>query len=763
MTSLAHLLFLFRHRICQIVVGLLASFVQSLGLTIQRKSHLANEALPPHKRTRDAKRPLWLLGFLIFLTSNLFGTIFQLGALPIIVLGPLGAVSLLWNAFFARFILGDSFSIHIVAGIILIAGGACLIAIFGVVPEQTHTLPELVALYTRTPFLVWATLLSIALVSTLTLAHLAEWALERRIASKYPDAPPLTPKSIRTSSELRRFTRRASLEGSPRRRDAFARKGSARQLHGSVGSLNDSSGGLGSGRMRLDLRNVTFKDRTVGRTDAEEVHRIVLDGSALDDEDPRSPGVQHDQGNTEPIFSRRRIPGPTVTITPPELDFKDAACLADVEAAIERSRLILGVAYGAASGTLSGLCLLFAKTGIELLIQTIVVRQNQFGHFEAWAIVAILAVAAVCQLFYLNRALRLVGPTLICPLAFCFYNLSSIITGLIYYDQWDQLTSLQFGLVALGTAILLGGVWIVSIRSEDEGQEVEEEGMGNPYQPLFLDEPGCYHSDLEEGRLVDDDEVEVDEDDEADSETEDDFLDLDEDAIPSPLALPVEWIPRGLTIGLGAASPGFDLRPATRRASQSVHLGGSGGGGLYAHRRKTSLPTTPFNERESNRQGGERSNATAEPGIDGQPTPTTNGRSSSSTPNSPRRRATNSSNAGTTMTRSERAMSLSGNLYVGRCGNFEDAHSAYHQHHRHSSFATAAVAAQAWHRVGSGAGMASPTTTTMTSATMPSGMGATDEEETLIIPQVSTSTISTGEVEDQKKKKKKKKKWWRFG
>lgn len=45
-------------------------------------------------------------------------------------------------------------------------------------------------------------------------------------------------------------------------------------------------------------------------------------------------------------------------------------------AAIEKSRLILGVAYGGASGTLSGLCLLFAKTGIELLILT-VVGQNQ--------------------------------------------------------------------------------------------------------------------------------------------------------------------------------------------------------------------------------------------------------------------------------------------------------------------------------------------------------------------------------------------------
>lgn len=84
------------------------------GLTIQRKSHLQNEALPIQLRKKDRHRPLWLTGFAVFICSNLLGewmcmrwrgvpqadaghagTIFQIGALPIVVLGPLGAVSLL--------------------------------------------------------------------------------------------------------------------------------------------------------------------------------------------------------------------------------------------------------------------------------------------------------------------------------------------------------------------------------------------------------------------------------------------------------------------------------------------------------------------------------------------------------------------------------------------------------------------------------------------------------------------------------------------
>lgn len=40
-----------------IIVGLLASFVQSLGLTIQRKSHVQNQALPESEQRSERRRP----------------------------------------------------------------------------------------------------------------------------------------------------------------------------------------------------------------------------------------------------------------------------------------------------------------------------------------------------------------------------------------------------------------------------------------------------------------------------------------------------------------------------------------------------------------------------------------------------------------------------------------------------------------------------------------------------------------------------------
>jgi hypothetical protein len=44
-----------------------------------------------------------------------------------------------------------------------------------------------------------------------------------------------------------------------------------------------------------------------------------------------------------------------------------------------RSKLFLALSFAAVSGTLSGLCLLFAKSGVELLILTVTGHGNQFG------------------------------------------------------------------------------------------------------------------------------------------------------------------------------------------------------------------------------------------------------------------------------------------------------------------------------------------------------------------------------------------------
>jgi len=56
--------------------------------------------------------------------------------------------------------------------------------------------------------------------------------------------------------------------------------------------------------------------------------------------------------------------------------------------------------------------------------------------------------------------------------AFCFYNLSSIVNGLVYFNQFSLIPQVHLILVIVGIVVLLGGVWVVSIQSGGGGVDV---------------------------------------------------------------------------------------------------------------------------------------------------------------------------------------------------------------------------------------------------------------------------------------------------
>ncbi|KAI0361597.1 hypothetical protein OH77DRAFT_1417877 [Trametes cingulata] len=366
-----------------ITIGLLASFIQSLGLTIQRKSHVLNQSLPEDQQKVEHRRPLWLLGFAIFISSNLFGSIVQIASLPVVILAPLGAVSLLWNAFFARLLLGDVFSPWMALGTILIAGGAVLIAVFGIVPEPTHSLEDLLRLFDRPAFIAYFSLLGFVVFVWLVGTHVVEYSYTRRY--KLADvSPPLSP---------------------------------------------------------LVAPNTAPSLLTTATTAASAV-------------DPASATERTPLIDRKP-HARSKSPSPSSSIrsmiTSP-LSFS---------ARSPRTPIFLASSYASISGILSGMCLLFAKSGVELLLLTIG-GNNQFWRWQAWVLVLGLVVFALLQLWYMHKSLVLADPTLVCPLAFCFYNLSSIVNGLVYFDQFSMLSTTHLLLVLLGIVILLSGVWIIS-------------------------------------------------------------------------------------------------------------------------------------------------------------------------------------------------------------------------------------------------------------------------------------------------------------
>ncbi|WAQ83434.1 hypothetical protein PtA15_3A804 [Puccinia triticina] len=499
-----------------ISLGLLASFIQSLGLTIQRKSHLQNDRLPPASRKPDYARPVWLVGFTIYFSFNILGSIFQIGTLPLIILGPLGAISLLWNAILARLLLADRFSPHLIFGTILIGLGALLIGLYGLLPDQSasHDLDQLIFLYSRTPFLVEIILLLLTFSLLCSFAHLYEFRLNQSLEtiSLLTISPTPTPPDPNNNNRLSRH----SLNLPPNHSHQHQNK---HINHHHYPAYRPRS--LSSPTQQHHPLSLSFPHQPIDIIDSHipltppfsnkpptRLSRTLTRSRSTYSSGPVQLAIDKDEpGGGQGLLSRQKI---------------------------DQLKLLIGIAYGSTSGTLSGICLLFAKTGVELLIRSLT-----------------------------GTALRLVNPTLICPLAFCFYNLSSIVSSLVYYDQVKLLSAFQVFAISLGTIILLGGVWVGGLG----GRRRRSNAALTVLPTVYSEDPGGIDDSFDSSPPRSRRTTLLLQRSESSSSphnprrTSHPFDQLIRQFLVEGEVTPV----RGFSIGLGAASPGFAIRPKKRR------------------------------------------------------------------------------------------------------------------------------------------------------------------------------------------------------
>ncbi|KAE8146626.1 hypothetical protein BDV25DRAFT_162132 [Aspergillus avenaceus] len=139
-----------------VLVGLISTSLQAIGLTLQRKSHILEDEKHPYDLRRPPyKRRRWQLGMLMFVISNIVGSTIQITTLPLPVLSTLQASGLVFNTIFATLILGEPFTRYSLIGTILVCIGALLIAVFGAIGEPAHTLDQLLDLLQRRGFVLW--------------------------------------------------------------------------------------------------------------------------------------------------------------------------------------------------------------------------------------------------------------------------------------------------------------------------------------------------------------------------------------------------------------------------------------------------------------------------------------------------------------------------------------------------------------------------------------------------------------------------------
>ncbi|OXV11640.1 hypothetical protein Egran_00599 [Elaphomyces granulatus] len=151
-----------------VIVGLISTSLQAIGLTLQRKSHLLEDEKRPYDLHRPPyKRRRWQLGMFMFVISNIVGSTIQITTLPLPVLSTLQASGLVFNTIFATLVLGELFTRFSLVGTILVCIGAVLIAVFGAIGEPAHTLDQLLALLYQRSFILW--MAGTATVATLVL------------------------------------------------------------------------------------------------------------------------------------------------------------------------------------------------------------------------------------------------------------------------------------------------------------------------------------------------------------------------------------------------------------------------------------------------------------------------------------------------------------------------------------------------------------------------------------------------------------------
>ncbi|KAL0574964.1 hypothetical protein V5O48_007009 [Marasmius crinis-equi] len=114
-----------------LAIILLASILNAAGLNLTKLDHVRTSAIPKASRQKDWLRPLWLLGMLLYILSQLIGSTLALEYMRAEYVAPLGSTSLVFNFLFARFLVGTPVTSTDIYGTVIVILGVIGIVAFG--------------------------------------------------------------------------------------------------------------------------------------------------------------------------------------------------------------------------------------------------------------------------------------------------------------------------------------------------------------------------------------------------------------------------------------------------------------------------------------------------------------------------------------------------------------------------------------------------------------------------------------------------------
>ncbi|GJJ67823.1 magnesium transporter [Entomortierella parvispora] len=163
-------------------VSLVASVMNAAGLNLLKLDHVRNSALAQDRQRNECGRPMWHIGLYLYVASQLAGSTIALNFLKTQWVAPLGSIALIFNFVFAKILVGTQITRQDVYGTIVVMASVVWIVVFGGMNsggdiEDTLTLADLKALFSRVVFIIYFSILNAIIFSFLALGMYAYWAI----------------------------------------------------------------------------------------------------------------------------------------------------------------------------------------------------------------------------------------------------------------------------------------------------------------------------------------------------------------------------------------------------------------------------------------------------------------------------------------------------------------------------------------------------------------------------------------------------------
>jgi len=153
------------------IIGLgivtLSSIMNAAGLNLTKLDHVRTSVIPKAERRRDWLRPLWLLGMVLYILSQLIGSTLALEYMRAEYVAPLGSTSLIFNFLFAKFLVNSPVTNNDIYGTIIVIIGVIGIVAFGSINSglaQETDATHLTYLWTRGNWLGYFFVMAFALL-----------------------------------------------------------------------------------------------------------------------------------------------------------------------------------------------------------------------------------------------------------------------------------------------------------------------------------------------------------------------------------------------------------------------------------------------------------------------------------------------------------------------------------------------------------------------------------------------------------------------